>query len=291
MPMPKCRCRPSCPMPKILRTVLICVLLGAPVHALDLPKHYVHGATGQFTQGGLVVLALTEGTQVTLNGEALAVVNGHTLIGFGRDATLNQSLHFNRQGKSTTVPIKLEKRSYDIQRIDGLPPAMVNPPEEALPRIIRGGKLKRAARAMNSRRADFTEDFIWPVKGRISGVYGSQRFYNGEPRRPHFGIDIAAPRGTKVIAPAPGKVTLAEPDMYFEGGLIFIDHGLKLTSAYMHLDSLKVKPGDEVKAGDVIATVGSTGRSTGPHLDWRMFWRGERIDPALVVSSAVEPLQ
>ena len=278
-------------MQKMLRAVFAFLISMTPAWALDLPRDYVRGTTGQFTQGGLVVLALTKGTKATLNGEALAVVNDHTLVGFGRDAKLSQSLQFERQGKTVTVPIKLKKRAYNIQRIDGLPPAMVNPPEEALPRIIRGGKLKRAARAIDSRRADFTEDFVWPVKGRISGVYGSQRFYNGEPRRPHFGIDIAAPRGTKVIAPAPGKVTLAEPDMYFEGGLIFIDHGLKLTSAYMHLDTLQVVPGDEVKTGDVIATVGSTGRSTGPHLDWRMFWRGERIDPALVVTGALEPLQ
>ena len=275
----------------MLRPVFAFLIFLTPSQALDLPRDYVRGTTGQFTQGGLVVLALTKGTKATLNGEALAVVNNHTLIGFGRDAKLSQSLHFERQGKSVTVPIRLKKRAYNIQRIDGLPPAMVNPPEEALPRIIRGGKLKRAARAIDSRRSDFTEDFIWPVKGRISGVYGSQRFYNGEPRRPHFGIDIAAPRGTEVVAPAPGKVTLAEPDMYFEGGLIFIDHGLKLTSAYMHLDTLRVKPGDEVRTGDVIATVGSTGRSTGPHLDWRMFWRGQRIDPALVVTGALEPLQ
>ena len=278
-------------MRKMLRAVFVFLIFLTPAQALDLPGDYVRGTTGQFTQGGLVVLALTKGTKASLNGEALAVVNEHTLIGFGRDAKLSQSLQFERQGKSLTVPIKLKKREYNIQRIDGLPPAMVNPPEEALPRIIRGGKLKRAARAIDSRRADFTEDFIWPVKGRISGVYGSQRFYNGEPRRPHFGIDIAAPRGTEVVAPAPGKVTLAEPDMYFEGGLIFIDHGLKLTSAYMHLDTLRVKPGDEVRTGDVIATVGSTGRSTGPHLDWRMFWRGQRIDPALVVTGALEPLQ
>ena len=278
-------------MQRMLKTVFAFLISLTPAWALDLPRDYVRGSTGQFTQGGLVVLALTRGTKAKLNGEALAVVDGHTLVGFGRDAKLNQSLQFERHGKTVNVPIKLKKRTYNIQRIDGLPPAMVNPPEEALPRIIRGGKLKRAARAIDSRRADFTEDFVWPVKGRISGVYGSQRFYNGEPRRPHFGIDIAAPRGTTVIAPAPGKVTLAEPDMYFEGGLIFIDHGLKLTSAYMHLDTLQVKPGDEVKTGDVIATVGSTGRSTGPHLDWRMFWRGERIDPALVVTGALEPLQ
>lgn len=252
--------------------------------AADLPAQFVSGHTGSFSQGGLVVLALTKGTQVKLNGALLPTVNNQTLLGFGRDAALQQTLIFSRKNKTQSVTLKLTKRDYDIQRIDGLPPAMVTPPEDALPRIIAQSKLKRAARAIDSRRADFAQDFVWPVKGRISGVFGSQRFYNGEPRRPHFGIDIAAPRGTKVRAPAPGKVTLAEPDMYFEGGLIFIDHGLQLTSAYMHLDTLAVKVGDEVGAGDVIATVGSTGRSTGPHLDWRMFWRNQRIDPALVAT-------
>lgn len=267
-----------------MRAFFIAFFCLSTAQALDLPREFVRGATGAFTQGGLIVMALADDTQVALNGEALPVVQGHTVLGFGRDAKLAHELVFTRGNEKRLVPLKLKKRAYNIQRIDGLPPAMVTPPEEALPRIIEGGKLKRAARAIKSRRSDFAQDFVWPVKGRISGVYGSQRFYNGEARRPHFGIDIAAPRGTEVRAPASGKVTLAEPDMYFEGGLIFIDHGLQLTSAYMHLDTLKVKVGDEVKTGEVIATVGSTGRSTGPHLDWRMFWRKQRIDPALVVS-------
>lgn len=268
----------------LMSLCLLGVGLASAARAVDLPPQFVNGQTGSFSQGGLVVLALTEGTQLELNGVPLPTVDNQTVFGFGRDAALQQTLRFTRKNATRTLTLKLKKRDYDIQRIDGLPPAMVTPPEDALPRIIAQGKLKRAARAIDSRRSDFAQDFAWPVKGRISGVFGSQRFYNGEPRRPHFGIDIAAPRGTKVRAPAPGKVTLAEPDMYFEGGLIFIDHGLQLTSAYMHLDRLAVKVGDEVEAGEVIATVGSTGRSTGPHLDWRMFWRNQRIDPALVAA-------
>ena len=250
--------------------------------AVELPRDYVRAQSGAFSQGGMVVLYLTNNTQVKLNGERLPQVDGRTVLGFGRDAKLAQQLEFQRKGKSQTVSLSLKKRSYNIQRIDGLPPAMVTPPEEAWPRIARGSKLKKAARAIASQDDGFTEGFVWPTKGRVTGVYGSQRFYNGEARRPYFGIDIAAPRGTPVMAPASGTVTLAEPDMYFEGGLVFIDHGLSVTSAYMHLDSLKVKVGQKVKRGDVIATVGSTGRSTGPHLDWRMFWRGARIDPALL---------
>ncbi len=265
--------------------LLVLLLLG-PITAVaaELPREFVRAQSGQFTQGGLVLLHLIDGTQVKLNGETLPQVDGRTVLGFGRDAALSQDLVFVRGGATARVAIKLKQRSYDIQRIDGLPPAMVTPPKDALPRIARGAKLKRAARAIASADDGFAEGFKWPTKGRVTGVYGSQRFYNGEARRPHFGIDIAAPRGTPVTAAASGTVTLAEADMYFEGGLIFIDHGLSLTSAYMHLDSLKVEVGQKVQRGDVIATVGSTGRSTGPHLDWRMFWRGARLDPALLAA-------
>jgi murein DD-endopeptidase MepM/ murein hydrolase activator NlpD len=283
------RCKPNwrkAKMRKLASLVAFGVALFSSAQAAELSSDFVQSQSGKFSQGGMVVLQLTKGTQVSLNGEALPVVDNYTVLGFGRDAKLVQKINFIRGRKSSSVPLTLTKRSYNIQRIDGLPPTMVTPPEEALARILAQGKLKRAARAGLRRERDFSAPFSWPVKGRISGVYGSQRFYNGEARRPHFGIDIAAPRGTKVVAPAPGKVTLAEPDMYFEGGLVFIDHGLKVTSAFLHLDSLNVEVGDVVAAGDVIATVGSTGRSTGPHLDWRMFWGGARIDPALVAAGS-----
>ena len=258
------------------------LILPLAAAAVDLPRNFVKAQSGQFTQGGMVVLHLHEAVSVTLNGQTLPQIDGRTVLGFGRDADLRQQLAFASKSKSQSVSVALKPRQYNIQRIDGLPPAMVTPPDEAWPRIIAQGKLKKKARAIASTQSGFAEGFVWPTRGRITGVYGSQRFYNGEARRPHFGIDIAAPRGTEVVAPASGTVTLAEPDMYFEGGLVFIDHGLSVTSAYMHLDSLKVKVGDKVKRGDVIATVGSTGRSTGPHLDWRMFWRGARLDPALL---------
>lgn len=182
-----------------------------------------------------------------------------------------------------TFFVNLKKRDYKIQRIEGLPKKMVTPPPEALALIRQQGAMKRAARATSSRETWFTSAFSWPAQGRISGVYGSQRVYNGQPGRPHFGIDIAAPRTTPVYAPAPGRVTLAKTDMYFEGGLIFLDHGLSLTSVFMHLDSLNVAHGDIVQQGDLIGRIGSTGRSTGPHLDWRIYWHNQRIDPALLV--------
>lgn len=258
------------------------LILPLAAAAFDLPRDFVRAQSGQFTQGGMVVLHLHEAVSVTLNGQTLPQIDGRTVLGFGRDADLRQQLAFVRKGKSQNVSVALKPRQYNIQRIDGLPPAMVTPPDEAWPRIIAQGKLKKKARTIASTQSGFAEGFVWPTRGRITGVYGSQRFYNGVARRPHFGIDIAAPRGTEVVAPASGTVTLAESDMYFECGLVFIDHGLSVTSAYMHLDSLKVKVGDKVKRGDVIATVGSTGRSTGPHLDWRMYWADQRIDPALL---------
>jgi murein DD-endopeptidase MepM/ murein hydrolase activator NlpD len=225
-------------------------------------------------------------TKVFLNGAPIDVLDNQAVIGFGRDAPLQQQLKFvDAAAKTQTaeLEVNLRPRDYQIQRIEGLPQKMVTPPAEALEKIRRQGKIKRAARAESVRQTWFAEPFVWPVEGRISGVYGSQRFYNGEPRRPHFGIDIAAPRKTPVRAPASGRVSLAETDMYFEGGLIFIDHGLSVTSVFMHLDSVHVAVGDIVQQGDVIGRVGSTGRSTGPHLDWRMYWQQQRVDPALLV--------
>ena len=254
--------------------------------SVDLPKPFVAQHRGKFTQGGLIVMQLQPHTQVFLNDAPIDVLDNQAVIGFGRDAPLQQKLKFVDMAAKTqtaVLELTLRPRDYQIQRIEGLPQKMVTPPAEALEKIRRQGKIKRAARAQSVRQTWFAEPFVWPVEGPISGVYGSQRFYNGEPRRPHFGVDIAAPRKTPVRAPASGRVSLAETDMYFEGGLIFIDHGLSVTSVFMHLDSVNVAVGDIVQQGDVIGRVGSTGRSTGPHLDWRMYWQQQRIDPALLV--------
>ncbi|MCW9049607.1 MAG: M23 family metallopeptidase, partial [Deltaproteobacteria bacterium] len=144
-------------------------------------------------------------------------------------------------------------------------------------------QLVAQAREKESTQLHFKESFIWPVIGRISGVYGSQRIFNGEPRRPHFGIDIAAPKGTAVIAPAGGEVSLAHQGMFFSGATLIIDHGHGLSSSFLHLDKILVKPGDIITQGQKIATVGATGRVTGPHLDWRVNWFEQRLDPALLV--------
>jgi murein DD-endopeptidase MepM/ murein hydrolase activator NlpD len=236
-------------------------------------------------QGGLVQGRTLPETKIVFDGEPVRVSNdGLFLIGFGRDAptTVQLSALFpdgSRKQRSLTV----KQRKYDIQRIDGLPPRKIVPTEQDLMRIRAEAALTRAARERNDPRTDFLGGFRWPVVGRISGVYGSQRILNGEARRPHYGIDIAAPVGTSVQAPADGVVTLTHPDMFFSGGTLIIDHGHGLSSSFLHLERILVELGERVRQGQKIAEVGATGRATGAHLDWRINWFTQRLDPALLV--------
>jgi murein DD-endopeptidase MepM/ murein hydrolase activator NlpD len=179
--------------------------------------------------------------------------------------------------------LKIAKREYDIQRIDNLPKRKVTPEKMDLVRIRKESALVKKARNRDDPRTDYLSGWQWPVKGRISGVYGSQRILNGKPRRPHFGVDVAAPTGTLVRSPADGIVTLAHPDMFFSGGTLILDHGQHLSSSFLHLSKILVKEGDRIKQGDPIAHVGATGRVTGPHLDWRMNFHKFQIDPQLLV--------
>ncbi|MFZ9134526.1 MAG: M23 family metallopeptidase, partial [Candidatus Puniceispirillaceae bacterium] len=191
-------------------------------------------------------------------------------------------------GNMMTSNLTPRQRDYNIQRIDGLNQTMVTPPANVLARIKADSKAVRAAREQETPLGDFWRGFDWPALGRISGVYGSQRILNGEPRQPHYGIDIAAPRGTPVRAPASGKVTLVK-DLYFSGWTIVMAHGLGVNSSFLHLDRVDVKPGMMIKRGDLIGTIGATGRATGPHLDWRIDWQGRRIDPGLLVGPMPAP--
>ncbi len=240
---------------------------------------------GPMVQGGLVKGQVPPGTEVVFAGNPVRVSSeGDFLIGFHRDEPSRLSLELPYpDGKVETRNLKIEKRDYDVQRIDGLPPRKVTPNEKDLERIYAETRLIKQARKLDDDRTDYQTGFIWPTVGRISGIYGSQRILNGKPRRPHYGIDIAAPNGTPVLAPADGVVTLAHPDTYFNGGLIAVDHGHGLSSWFSHLSRLLVKNGDRVKQGDKIAEVGSTGRSTGPHLDWRINLFERRLDPSLLV--------
>ena len=239
---------------------------------------------GDWQQGALLVGSTTPGNQVWFNGRALSVSpDGDFVFGLDRDEKSDAELKIALPGQAPQVyHYNVRKRSYDIQNINGLPPKMVNPPAEVQQRIELDQRMAREARQVDSPRTDFLQKFIWPCTGRISGVFGSQRILNGEPKQPHYGVDVAVPVGTPVHAPAGGVVTLAVPDMYYTGGTLMIDHGQGVASAFLHLSRLLVKVGDVVKQGDVIALSGMSGRATGPHLDWRMNWFDSRIDAQLL---------
>ena len=241
---------------------------------------------GQFTQGGLVIGTLApEVERVVWGKKTLALdKNRRFAFGFGRDeASQQQLVVILKNGEHQTITIALAKRDYDIQRVEGVPSRTVNPNPENLTRIRREAGAVSAARNTDSELNGFLQQFIWPLKGPITGVYGSQRFYNGEPRRPHFGIDIAAPEGEKILAPAAGKVTLAYHDMFFSGDTMIIDHGHGVSTSYLHMSKMLVAEGDQVTQGQVIGLVGATGRATGPHLCWRLNWYQTRLDPRLLV--------
>ena len=242
--------------------------------------------TGTFSQGGLVQGKTRPGAIVKVDGKPVRVSeSGVFLVGFGRDAAAESLVQASYpDGQIAKQVLKVAKREYKIQRIDGLPKRKVTPrSKEDLERIRKEAALSRKARELDDPRTDFLVDFIWPVEGRISGVYGSQRILNGKPRRPHFGVDIARPTGTLVKAPAAGVVTMAHSDMFFSGGTLILDHGHGLSSSFLHLSRILVKKGDVIKQGDVIAEVGATGRVTGAHLDWRMNLFKARVDPQLLV--------
>ena len=204
---------------------------------------------------------------------------------FGIDRNQKYDLIFTKilNGKKTIIAKKVLKRKYNIQRIDGLAESKVTPPEAVYKRIKKENNAIGEARAINSNLQFFKEKFIMPVEGIISGVYGSQRILNGKPRWPHYGIDIAAKQGTMIKSSASGKVTMAEDDLYYTGGTIIMDHGHGISSIYSHLENILVSVGDKINQGDIIGTVGSTGRSTGPHLDFRINWFQTRLDPMSVI--------
>lgn len=240
--------------------------------------------SGQAIQGGLIVGRAPEAAAVAFEGRAVRLSpEGVFLLGFDRDAPPSAELLVTGgDGRVTRRLIEVAQRDYRIQRIEGLPESKVTPPPEVLERIRVEGEKVSAARAVDDPRTDFIGGFVWPLTGRISGVYGSQRVLNGAPRRPHYGVDVAAPTGTPVVAPADAVVRLAEPDLYFSGGTLIMDHGHGLTSTFIHLSRILVAEGQTVRQGEVVAEVGATGRATGPHLDWRMNLFETRLDPELL---------
>jgi len=271
---------------------LFCIWLSAamglfPFSSSQSYEMQIKGAeilSGQEIEGGLIIARTDPSNQVTLADDAVRVAkNGVFVIGFHRDSDTPETLAITTpEGNTIKTTLSPEQRDYKIQRIDGLKSAMVTPPAAVLARIKADGEAVRAARKINTPLGDFWHGFDWPAHGRISGVYGSQRILNGQPRQPHYGIDIASPLGTPVYAPANGRITLVK-ELYFSGWTIVMAHGLGVNSSFLHLDKTMVKPGAFVKRGAVIGTIGATGRATGPHLDWRIDWQGRRIDPGLLV--------
>ncbi|WP_034213427.1 M23 family metallopeptidase [Arenimonas metalli] len=256
--------------------------LPAPTPAPD-PDRIVFPA--EVSQGAMVIGKVPPGSTVRHAGRALRVTGyGSVVFGVGRDAASPVQVEVLRpDGRAETITIAVGKRDWPIERVNGVPPKTVDPPPAIAERIRREQATVTAARAADEPRTDFTQAFLWPVKGRISGRFGNQRVYNGTPGSAHSGMDIAAPNGTPVLAPAAGVVTLAAPDFYLTGGTLLLDHGHGISSNFLHLSRIDVQVGDRVEQGQVIGAVGATGRATGPHLHWGMNWFDVRIDPLLVL--------
>lgn len=227
---------------------------------------------------------VTPGSMVFFGEKKLRVSpRGAFVFGFGRDAPVRSVLSTELPGGEVfSQVLHIRPRKYTVQRIDNLDDSKVNPAPRDLERIRRESAEIAQTRKRDDARVDFLETFLWPVHGVITGIYGSQRILNGQPRRPHFGIDIACRAGGVVKAPAPGIVTFIHPDMFFSGQTLVLDHGHGVSSSFLHLKSALVSVGTHVRRGQVIATVGTSGRVTGAHLDWRVNWFGERLDPALL---------
>ena len=267
-------------MKKLALTVLLASL--SQVALAECPP-----LEGQLIQGGLIWGDAQPGSTVTLDGQPLDVLdNGTFFAGFGRDAAATAELVIEG-AVSCRQTLQIRSRQYRISRVEGVPQQTVTPSEEHLDRIKRERALVGAAKGQRLQRPDLLQSalagFEWPTTGRISGVYGSQRVYNGTPKNPHYGVDVAVPTGTPVHAPTAGVVTLAEPDLFYSGGTVILDHGYGLSSSFLHMSKVHVEVGQEIRTGDLIGEVGATGRATGPHLDWRMSWRRERVDPQLLV--------
>ena len=241
---------------------------------------------GKFNQGSFILGKTSPGAKVKIdNKNVLVTKDGYFAFGIGRDRKNDITIRIIKDQKLDVIVKKVFKRKYKIQRIDGLPEKKVTPPKEVYERIKRENKIIVDAREVESDLTFFTKKFIKPLdKAIVTGVYGSQRILNGKPKWPHYGIDFAAKEGTKIKAMLDGTATMVEHDLFYTGGTLIFDHGHGISTLYMHMKDIYVKKGQKVKQGEIIGTVGSTGRSTGPHLDVRLNWFGVRLDPATVLN-------
>ena len=261
---------------KIIK-ILLLVLFSTTASAVEFK--------GKFTQGHFILGKTDPGSKIVIDKKIVKVSEeGFFAFGLGRDRKNDVVISKIFDGKKTKIVKKVLKREYQIQRIDGLDKKKVTPPEEVYERIKNENKLIGKARSIDSNLEFFKDKFILPLDDSIiTGVYGSQRILNGKPRWPHYGLDFAGKKGTPIKAMADGVVTLAEKDLYFTGATLIFDHGHGISTLYMHMDKIFVEKDDIVKQGDIIGTVGSSGRSTGPHLDIRLNWFDVRLDPATVL--------
>ena len=242
---------------------------------------------GNSIQGGMLWGQTSPSAEIRFGDRRVPVLpDGQFLLGLGRDMPASVELTVEDEATCRQI-VAVAARDYRVQRIEGVPQQTVTPSEEHLERIRAERDKVRAAKSRRLPNTDgllaVQQGFVWPVTGRISGVYGSQRIYNGTPGTPHYGVDVARPEGTPVLAPAAGEVTLAEPDLFYSGGTVILDHGYGFSSSFLHLSEVSVSVGDYLTPGDLIGAIGATGRATGPHLDWRMSWFNQRIDPQLLV--------
>lgn len=282
----------------LVRSLILLVLNGLCLSAVSQASTAQNSDSlvswqGTFSQGGLVIGTLVNDRikEVKALKRTLEITpSGKFAIGLGRDFPETLSVTFVLLDESTVVktyPIK--KRDYNIQKVEGVPKRTVTPDPEHIKRIQKEAALVKKSRSNTTNETHYLNDFSWPAKGLISGVYGSQRFYNGKPGRPHYGLDIAAPEGSPVTAPNGGVVVLAESDLFYSGGTVIVDHGDGVSSSFLHMSKVLVSVGDRVESGTLIGEVGSTGRATGAHLDWRMNWFDQRIDPRLLMKESVPP--
>tara|TARA_B100000767_G_scaffold274249_1_gene306653 strand:- start:2317 stop:3117 length:801 start_codon:yes stop_codon:yes gene_type:complete len=240
---------------------------------------------GKFEQGSFIMGKAQKGSEVEIDNRKIRITkNGYFAFGLGRDRKNNVVIKISENGNTQIIEKKVLKRDYKIQKIDGLPKKQVTPPPEVFERIKKDNILIGKARSIDTDYDYFKDKFIKPVdKYIITGVYGSQRILNGKPRRPHYGLDFHAPEGTPVKAMMDGEVTLAKKNMYFTGGTIIFDHGHGISTLFMHLKDVNVEVGQKIKQGQIVGTLGKSGRATGPHLDIRLNWFNVKLDPASIL--------
>jgi len=264
---------------KIITRLFFLIFCFIPTHSIAIEF------TGKFLQGHFIIGKTDPTAKIIIDKKQVKVSDdGFFVFGLDRDRKFDLTITKIVNGKKDKIIKKVLKRKYNIQRIDGLEESKVTPPESVYKRIKDENNKIGEARAINSDLPFFKNQFIMPVEGIISGVYGSQRILNGKPKWPHYGIDIAAKQGTMIKSSGSGIVTMAEDDLYYTGGTIIMDHGHGISTIYSHLENVMVSVGDKINQGDIIGTVGSTGRSTGPHLDFRVNWFQTRLDPMSVIN-------